>query len=82
MTMFTIAPIKDDYDYNAFKRLYKEYTLFNTHLSFRFRFGDLLNDIYAQKMSVYDALNKSRFRELRQPGRFDYLKDITLEQLI
>ena len=32
-------------------------------------------------MSVYDALNKSRFRELRQPGRFDYLKDITLEQL-
>ena len=30
---------------------------------------------------LYDALNKSRIRELRQRGRFDYLKDITLEQL-
>ncbi len=114
--VITMPPINDDYDYNAFKRLCKEYTLFNTHLSYRFHFneygnnstiefnachpiaeeydnpnsiycysetefGDLLNDIYAQKMSVYDALNKSRFRELRQRGRFDYLKNITLEQL-
>jgi hypothetical protein len=84
--VITMPPIKDDYDYNAFKRLCKEYTLFNTHISYRFHFneygnnstielnachpiakeydnpnsiycysetdfGDLLNDIYTQKMS-------------------------------
>jgi hypothetical protein len=32
-------------------------------------------------MSVYDALSKSRFREIRQSRRFDDLKDITIEQL-
>jgi hypothetical protein len=32
-------------------------------------------------MSVYDALSKSRFREIRQPARFEDLKNITLEQL-
>src|SRR5262249_20849115 len=43
-------------------------------------FGDFFNDIYAQKMSVYDALSKSRFRELRQPdSRFDYMKNVTLK---
>ena len=35
----------------------------------------------AEKMSVYDVLNKSGFREIRQPVRFDYLKNTTLEQL-
>jgi hypothetical protein len=44
-------------------------------------FGDFLNDIYDKKMSVYDALSKSRFREIRQSGRFDDLKNITLVQL-
>ncbi|HXX98070.1 MAG TPA: hypothetical protein VEL11_13245, partial [Candidatus Bathyarchaeia archaeon] len=34
-----------------------------------------------KKMSVYDALSKSRFREIRQPGRFDDLKNVTLKQL-
>jgi wobble nucleotide-excising tRNase len=42
---------------------------------------DFLNDIYDKKMSVYDPLSKSRFREIRQSGRFDDLKDITLEHL-
>ncbi|MGB8933627.1 MAG: hypothetical protein WCC17_00810 [Candidatus Nitrosopolaris sp.] len=39
------------------------------------------DDIYDKKMAVYDALNISRFREIRQVGRFDDLKNITLEQL-
>ena len=112
----TMPPIKDDYDYNAFKRFCKEYTLFNTHISYRFHFNeygnnstidlnachpiakewsnpnsiycysetdfeDLLNDIHDKRMSVYDALSKSGFRELRQPVRFDHLKNIRLERL-
>jgi hypothetical protein len=44
-------------------------------------FEDFLNDIYDKKMSVYDVLSKGRFREIRQSGRFDYLKNVTLEQL-
>ena len=32
-------------------------------------------------MSVYDALNGSSFREINQPGRFDDLKSIKLEEL-
>jgi hypothetical protein len=44
-------------------------------------FQDFLIDIYDKKMVVYDALSKSQFREIRQTGRFDYLKNITLEQL-
>ena len=32
-------------------------------------------------MSVYDALNGSSFREINQPGRFDDLKSIKLEDL-
>jgi hypothetical protein len=32
-------------------------------------------------MSIYDALAKSQFREIRQASRFDYLRSITLEQL-
>ena len=114
--VITMPPIKDDYDYNAFKKFCKEYTLFNTHISYRFHFNeygknssidlgarhpiakewnnpnsvycysetdfeDLLNDIHDKKMSVYDALNKSGFKEIRQPSRFDHLKNITLEQL-
>jgi hypothetical protein len=117
--IITMPPIKDGYGYNAFKRfkrLCKEYTLFNTHISYRFHFNeygnnstielnachpiakewdnpnsvycysetefeDLLNDMYDKKMSVYSALNKSRFRELRQLSRFDHLKNIRLEQL-
>ena len=111
-----IPPIKEDDDYYAFKELCKEYTLFNTHISYKFHFNeygrsntidipachpivkeydnpnsihcysdiefeDFLNDIYDKKMSVYDALNKSRFREIRQSGRFYDLKNMTLEQL-
>jgi hypothetical protein len=44
-------------------------------------FEDLLNDIHDKRMSVYDALSKSGFRELRQPVTFDRLKNIRLEQL-
>ena len=44
-------------------------------------FEDLLNDIHDKRMSVYDALSKSGFRELRQPVRFDHLNNIRLEQL-
>jgi hypothetical protein len=32
-------------------------------------------------MSVYDALSKSGFREIKQPVRFDHLNNIRLEQL-
>ena len=32
-------------------------------------------------MSVYNALNGSGFREINQPGRFDDLKSMKLEQI-
>ena len=92
-----MPPIKEDNDYYAFRKFSKEYTLFNTHISYKFHFNeygrnstislnachpivkeydnpntifcysdsdfeDFLNDIYDKKMSVYDALSKSRFR--------------------
>src|SRR5215469_2964580 len=45
-------------------------------------FGDFFNDIHDKKMLVYDALSKSRFRELRQAGsRCDYMRNVTLEKL-
>ena len=107
-----IPPMKEDNDYYVFK----EYALFNTHISYKFHFNeygrsstidipachpivkgydnpnsvycysdiefeDFLNDIYDKKMSVYDALSKSKFREIRQRGRFDDLKNVTIEQL-
>ncbi|MGC1930599.1 MAG: hypothetical protein WA667_16645 [Candidatus Nitrosopolaris sp.] len=113
--VLTMPPIKDN-DNNAFKEFCKEYTLFNTHISYKFHFNeygnnstidlnachpivkeydnpnsiycysdadfeDFLNDIYDKRMWVYDALSKSRFREIRQTGRFDDLKNLTLEQL-
>ena len=40
----TMPPIKDDYDYYAFKRFCKEYTLFNTHISYRFHFNEYGNN--------------------------------------
>jgi hypothetical protein len=42
---------------------------------------DFLTDIYAKNLSVYNALSRSDIREINQPGRFDDLKSITLEQL-
>lgn len=44
-------------------------------------FQDFLTDLYDKEMSIYDALVKSDFREINQPGRFEDLKDITIRQL-
>ena len=44
-------------------------------------FQDFLTDLYDKNMSVYDALIRSEFREINQPGRFEDLKDITIAQL-
>ena len=43
---------------------------------------DFLSDIYGKNMSVYNALNGSGFREINQPGRFDDLKSMKLEELM
>lgn len=42
---------------------------------------DFLSDIYGKGMSVYNALNGSGFREINQPGRFDDLKSMKLEEI-
>ncbi|MGC2570175.1 MAG: hypothetical protein WA364_01595 [Candidatus Nitrosopolaris sp.] len=42
--VITMPPINGGYDYNLFKRLCKEYTLFNTHLSYRFHFNEYGNN--------------------------------------
>ena len=111
-----IPPMKQEDDYYAVKEFCKEYTLFNTHISYKFdfneygksstidipachpivkeydnpnsvycysdvEFGDFLNDIYNKKMSVYDVLSKSKFREIKQSAKFDDLKNIAIKQL-
>lgn len=44
--------------------------------------NDFLNDIFEKNISVYAAINRSRFREIHQhDGRFDDWKTVTLEQL-
>jgi hypothetical protein len=43
---------------------------------------DFLNDIIPKSMSVYDAISRSGFREINQrDARFDYLKNIAVEQI-
>ena len=44
-------------------------------------FQDFLTDLYDKKMPIYNALTRSELREINQPGRFEDLKDITIEQL-
>lgn len=44
-------------------------------------FQDFLTDLYDKNMPVYNALTRSEFREINQPGRFEDLKDLTIEQL-
>ena len=44
-------------------------------------FQDFLTDLHDKEMSVYEALVKSDFREVNQPGRFEDLNDITIGQL-
>ena len=38
--VLTMLPIKEDNDYYAFKKFCKEYTLFNTHISYKFHFNE------------------------------------------
>jgi hypothetical protein len=42
---------------------------------------DFLSDIYEKNISIYEALSRSGFREIRQQDRFDDFKNITIEQL-
>jgi hypothetical protein len=35
-----IPPMKEEYDYYALKELSKEYTLFNTHIPYKFHFNE------------------------------------------
>ena len=44
-------------------------------------FQDFLTDLCDKKMPIYNALTRSELREINQPGRFEDLKDITIEQL-
>lgn len=44
-------------------------------------FQDFLTDLYDKNMPIYNALTRSEFREINQRGRFEDLKDITIEQL-
>ena len=69
-TLQALHPIAEHYDNPN-----SAYCYSTTELS------DFLGDIYGKNMSVYDALNGSGFREINQPGRFDDLKNIKLEEL-
>ena len=42
---------------------------------------DFLSDIYEKNISVFEALSRSEFREIRQQDRFNDLKNITIEQV-
>ncbi|HET7345607.1 MAG TPA: toprim domain-containing protein [Nitrososphaeraceae archaeon] len=44
-------------------------------------FGDLLNEIYNKKDSMYNVLSLSDFREVKHPS-FNYLKNVTVEDYI
>ncbi|MGB8933628.1 MAG: hypothetical protein WCC17_00815 [Candidatus Nitrosopolaris sp.] len=44
-----MPPIKEDNDYNEFKVFCKEYTLFNTHISYKFHFNEYGNNSTAQE---------------------------------
>jgi 5S rRNA maturation endonuclease (ribonuclease M5) len=118
-------PALDENNYKRFKNYCKEYTLFNTHISYKFYFdqalqidlpalnhiiespaacttcgyrydrnsnsvycysetdlNDFLNDIFDKNISVYNAINRSGFREIHQhDGRFDDWNSVMLEQL-
>lgn len=63
-------PISEDYDNPNSIYCYSEV-----------EFQDFLTDLYDKNMSVYDALIRSEFREINQPGRFEDLKDITIAEL-
>jgi 5S rRNA maturation endonuclease (ribonuclease M5) len=65
-----LQPMSKDYDNVNSVRCYSET-----------EFVDFLTDVYDKNKSVYDVLNNSEFRELRQVGRFEELKHITIEQL-
>jgi hypothetical protein len=42
---------------------------------------DFLSDVYEKNISVYEALSRSKFREVKQQDRFNDFKKITIDQV-
>jgi hypothetical protein len=71
-----------DYDLAALLPMSEHYNNPNSICCYsEVEFQDFLTDSYDKNMPVYDALVRSEFREINQPGRFEDLKGITIADL-